>query len=549
LISVKKIFSTLLFTLTAAIAFGQAGDSIIVQAMKDELARNMKELRYEGFEHPFYIAYSIDDTRSYGIVGMMGSLLRSTADHSRIKNVRVLVGDYGFNDESLDNNSYSPPEPNEIDLPLDDDYYGIRRSLWVTTDYIYKGAARQYKKNLELLDEKKKTVAEMPHRSFARKPVARIVTTVPPLKPDIAALENYIRDLSAEFRKYPSIDHSSVYISFTDGYKYFVNSEGTVSMTPVRRASLHVFGQRKTPEGETIQEQIVQDAFTPAELPSADQMKEEIRRLCTFITAEPRKRFEDEYSGPVLITGRAVADLFARTLFNSKDALIASNTLPDPRGYRTSDQTSIDTKIGKAIVPATITVRSVPLLKTFAGTPLLGSSEVDDEGVVAEAETILIEKGVLKNLLNDRSLIKEAESPNGHASGPGVIDVSVDNGIGMEALKAMLIGEAKRQGHEYAIIFSEDPATAGGPYALRIWVADGKEEMFRAPLFEFIDLKDLKDILGAAINRRAYNIPSGPDQLASFIVPEAILIRDLEVKGASTTFFKDEQFISSPLNK
>jgi len=543
-------FTITAFTLLSGIVRSQGSDSVIIRAMHDEMKRNMTELKYEGFERPFYVAYSIEDRQQYTMIAVLGSLLRSSYERQRGKNVRVLVGDYEFNDESLDNNSFSPPEPNEIELPLDDDYFGIRRSLWVTTDYVYKSAARQYKQNLEVLEQKKKTIAEMPHRTFAKKPSGRIINKAAPYTVDVPKLENYVRVLSQEFANYPAIEHSSVYVAFDDGHKYFVNSEGMVAITPDRWASVHLYAMTKTAEGEAIQEQVIHNAFTPDQLPSIEKMKEEVKRLCTYVTSAPIPRFEDEYNGPVLIVGKAVAHLFARTLFQSKDALIASNMLPDPRGYRSSaDQTSIETRIGKSIVPAGITVRSLPHLSSFEGTPLAGSYAIDDEGVVPENETILIEKGILRTLLNDRSKIKEFENANGHSSGPGVIDVFIDNGSDMSVLKRALIEEARKDGQEYAIILVESPDIAGGVHAIRISVADGKEQTFRAPQAGNIELKDLRELKGASSQRRAYNIPFGSDKPASFIVPEAILLKEFEVSNENTTYFKDEQYISSPLNK
>lgn len=544
----KKLASIIL--LLWSLAVQAQTDSVILRAMQDELGRNMKDLRYKGFESPFYISYSIKDINQYEVAATLGALLRSNANRNRLKNIRVLVGDYEFNDESLDNNNFSAPEANEIQLPLDDDYYGIRRALWVTTDYIYKSAARQYKKNLETLKEKNKTIAEMPHRTFAKTPVEKIFRSKPAYAFDKINVEKYVKELSAVFSDYPRIEYSTAYLSFVDGYSYFVNSEGSIGITPVSFASLQVFAQRKTTEGETIFDQILNQTFSPDDFPEVEKLKADIKKLCEALSAEPIKVFDDEYSGPVLLVGKPVADMFSSTLFSSRDALIASDVLPDNRGHRQDQSSTIDSKIGKPITGDIINVKARTTLKSFNQTPLMGSYDIDEEGVVPPAELALIENGILKNLLNNRSLIKLSESANGHSSGPGVIDVYLNRSSSLKELKDNLIAEAKKENLEYAIIMSagsDDPVA--GMLMTRVSVADGKEELLRGAFLQPINLKNLKDVLGGSKNQKAFNIQNGAEKRTSFIVPEAILLKDLEVRKAEVRISREEQYVSSPLKK
>jgi hypothetical protein len=120
LIPVKKIYSLLLFLSFAGTVTAQSED-VIMKAMKDELDRSMKELSMEGFEKPFYIAYSLDDRRYYTIMAQMGALVRSTETPSRSSNVRLLVGDYSMNDETFDGNSGGGSQSNDIPMPVDND--------------------------------------------------------------------------------------------------------------------------------------------------------------------------------------------------------------------------------------------------------------------------------------------------------------------------------------------------------------------------------------------------------------------------------------------
>ena len=116
----------------------QDRESVILKAMKDEMKRTMTDAKYEGHDKPFYISYGINDRHVFSAHATLGALVRSNTFQSRNKSVRLLVGNYTFNDESLDNNLTSPPNANDLSVPLDDDYYGIRRALWASTDVVYK---------------------------------------------------------------------------------------------------------------------------------------------------------------------------------------------------------------------------------------------------------------------------------------------------------------------------------------------------------------------------------------------------------------------------
>src|SRR6185436_20550345 len=111
------------------------------------------------------------------------------------------------------------------------------------------------------------------------------------------------------------------------------------------------------------------------------------------------------YSGPVLFIGQAVGEVMASLLFG-RESLMANNNLDVEKGARFENTSSLENRIGKVIVSESMNVKAKPKLKTFDGVELMGSFEIDDEGVTPPNELTLIEKGVLKTLLNDRSLTK-----------------------------------------------------------------------------------------------------------------------------------------------
>jgi predicted Zn-dependent protease len=62
---------------------------------------------------------------------------------------------------------------------------------------------------------------------------------------------------------------------------------------------------------------------------------------------------------------------------------------------------SFQDKIGARVLPSFMSVRNNPSQTFFNGVALLGTSSVDDDGVKTR-ETVLIDHGILKNLLASR---------------------------------------------------------------------------------------------------------------------------------------------------
>jgi hypothetical protein len=548
----KKIIYLLMFAGIISKVSGQNKEDIVLKAMKDELSRNLKELKFEDFERPFYINYGVEDVTEYEIAATMGSLLRSHQEHTRNKYVRVMVGDYQFNDESLNSNGFNQPDAAEIELPLDDDYFGIRRAFWVTTDNIYKSAARQFKKNGETLKEKNKTLDEMPHRRFAQLPPSQLTKEAVTFQFDKSVYDKYIRDISEIFNAYPLLEASAVYLRFTDGYSYFVNSEGTFSKTPSRLCVLQAYAQRRTDDGESLSDQLNYYAFTPDKLPPFEQMKADIIKMCEEMTkASSEGVFDDEYEGPVLCIGKSVAEMMASGFFSYKETLEASDALPNPNGngYRVDNSTSLDNKIGKVVVNEQFTIKSRPTLANFQGVDLVGSYVIDREGVVPPEELILVDRGILKNLLNDRSLIKPTETANGHSYGQAVTEVVIQNTFSLSDLKKKLVEKAKAEGLEYAIIVNEPGRRGNGRTITKVSVADGKEEVLRSAVLEQLNMKDMRELVGATKDLKAYNLERGNERVVSYIVPAAMLMGKVEVKKAQVPLYKQEQYVPSPVAK
>lgn len=519
---------------------------IILKAMYDEQQRSMKELRLEGHEAPFYISYDINDLNTYFFSATSGALLQSGARPIRSKNMRILVGNYEFNDETLDNNIFTNPQPNEIALPLEDDYAGIRRSLWVTTDAIYRSAAQHFKENQNILKEKGKELKDLPHRSFAKVAPQQVHLYKKFPIVDLQQYENYVRKLSEYFRGIPEVYTSSVSLNIIQGNRYYLNSEGTSAITPVSTIFLQI---RAAKDHKISSYKEIERYYSSLErLPTVEQLSDELKLFVATISEEKSKsKLEEDYNGPVLFTGQVVGEVLASLLFG-RETLVASNNLDVDNNSRYENTASLENRIGKNIVSESMTVKAKPNLKNFQGTELMGSFEIDDEGVTPPDELVLIEKGVLKNLLNDRSLLKPDQTANGHANGPGVIEISFDGNLTSQSIKQLLLSKAKEEGFSYAYRINKGSTGASETEYFRIDVATGVEERISDAQLAGLQLKSLRKAKGGSDKFNAYNIPLGGNNLASFICSQAILLEGIDIMAVrlKKTEEEEEIFVEMP---
>jgi len=531
-------------------------EEVILKAMKDELQRNAKELSLPGYEKPFFIMYGLVDQKTMVVSGTLGSIINSNEDENRYKSTtRILVGNYEFNDESLEDNLFSQPNAMEIGLPLDDDYWGIRRSFWATTDNVYRSAARHFEKHKQTLKESGKPLAELPHRWFGQVPAQKMIVTQPFVSVNRLEWEAKVRELSGLFKTVPGITNSVVFVSFVQGNRYMVNTEGLEAKLPFSHASITVFVQGKEEGGKFLFDQISFEAKTLDKLPAMAQLRLEVEKLIKRVEEEKKQpTLEEEYNGPILLEGAAVAQTFSSTLMAGREGLFASDNIAKLKGFQFEDESvSSEGKVGKSIMNALISIKAKPRLKEYNGVDLLGSFVLDNEGVSPADELTLVENGVLKNLLNNRTLTNANQTANGFANGPGVVEVTVAQKDSDKALRDKLLAQAKKEGLTFALILRDEASRGGMMNAYKVDVATGKEQLVRNVNLRELGFKTWKRILGASSTYVAHNLGGagfgrefGPN-FTSWIVPTAVLLEEGEVQPMRMPSLKEEEYITSPL--
>jgi hypothetical protein len=585
---------------------------IILRAMRDEMQRNMQRLQMEKLQKPFFISFAIRDVKTMEVAATLGALVRSDEDRFRSHNVRVMVGDYHRTDENfvdIGGGMSQTMLQGATALPIEDDYNGIRRALWIATDNVYKSASETYERKKAALEQQTLSEEDKALDDFAKAPAVKYAEPPRTFTVQRAAWEKTAKELSAILRHYPDIYASQVRVYFYQAEAYFLNSEGTETARPVTMAMVQINASTQAAgDGEPLEDHELFYATVPEDLPPLESMKKAVTAMAEELVAlRSAPVFEESYSGPVLFEDQATAEFFAQRLFTGTSGLLAQRRplVSDPRAMAFMQRSfgeTLDDKVNTRIVSKELTIKAQPKLQTFANQKLIGVSLVDEEGVQPPDEIILVENGTLKTLLSTRIPTRAVRESNGHSRpvlggtgsslGPAVISVTTTTGKSRAEMKAQLLELAKAEGLEYGVIVrklksptsgaerrfdamsmmmmargaQEGPSLSKPILVYRVWVKDGREELVRSVKLGSLALSSLRRMGGASQEQMVYNTlsPAGSGgsfsfmvapgfsasgMPASFILPQALIFEELEVKKEQREFTPKLPVVPSPLTK
>ena len=558
----------LLFILMISFSIIQAQSKttreIILSAMKDELSRNMKQLQLEHLQKPFFISYTIRDIRTMEVSATLGSIINSDEDHFRNHNVRVMVGDYKLTDENFQDPGSTGFQNTLLqgtdDLPLDDDYYGIRRALWISTDWVYKSASEKYERKKAAIEQQELTEEEKSLEDFSRAPVVKYIEPPGQFVLNRAKWETIAKEISVVFKNYPDIYSSRVRFFFFQADAFFINSEGTEVVQPLTIVYSIINAGTQAIDGDPLNDMMVYVGTVPQDLPSSQSIKQDVKQMAeNLVMLRTAPVFEESYTGPVMFENQAVAELIAQQLFERSGTLLAYRT-PITAG-RTSGRgmpsQSLEDKIGTRILARDLTIKALPTMETFSGVRLIGSYKVDEEGVRPPDEIILVENGFLKTLLNNRTPTLKVKESNGHdrsvinlgryASsrlGPSVIQMTTSDGKPVAEMKNELLQLAKDEGLEYGILIRKVMSLSNPILIYRVNVEDGEEQLVRSAMLSNFSLSSLRRVYSASTEQFLYQRGGVP---ASYIVPQALIFEELEIEQQKRSYTPKLPVVSSPL--
>lgn len=582
-----------------------AAPDIIKRAMKDELFRNINNLKLDKLRSPFFISYSLCDASTFYINSTLGSIIKEDIKPFRKEDVRIIVGDYSRTNENfVDINSFWNDYTGTDNICLDNDYNGIRRSFWIKTDTKYKKVAESYESKVSAIKQQNIPPEELNLADFSK--ADKIVFDIPSVTFTVEKQkwENLSTAISGVFSKYNGISKSNVQVFIFKSDVYYVNSEGSEVKYPVSVAAIRITCQTMAADGEKLFDHLNYYALDPQDLPSAEIIKADVEKMASdLVKLKNAKVFDESYSGPVLIEGQALAEIIEQKFFAMNPSLIAGRKpiLSDPQmaawGGNAVSENLLEGLMDKKIISRDLTIRSMPALSVYENIKLIGTYKIDAEGVKPPDELTLVENGVLKSFIGSRTPTLKCPSSNGHYRtalenggvtsliGPGVITVTSAITLSKEELKKKLLAAAKEEDLEYAYIIrkledqnsptdvgDESSSFYGGGgndskkstskllYVYKVSVKDGSEELVRTVKIDGFSIKTFKRILGVANKQFVYNKVSKGNQnyfnswnwdlngiLSTFIVPDGILFEELDLQKDKKPVMAKPPVVQNPV--
>ncbi len=503
-------------------------DDPVLRAMQKELERSKSQLKLEQMASPYYIDYRVVDMDGYTAEAAFGALRTNLRTRFRFVRVVVRVGDY------KQDSFFGQGEGVTDYMPLDDDELALRHHLWLATDKAYKAATEAFAAKQAQL---KQLTVEHPVDDFAHAEPVQFIGPLVKLDVDPGPWLKTLQDASALYKTDPQLESIDSSLQFQTVNRFFVNSEGTVVRSGQASYQVSFTAGTQAADGMQLERSVTNAVGDSKELTSAEAFLARTTRLLgdlKDLRAAPVA--DEEYRGPVLFSAGAASTIFADLV--GENILGRKPGLGQPARTRGAFASSYKSRV----LPDFLSVVDDPTLASFNGKPLLGSYEVDDEGVRAMRVSV-IEKGKLVNYLLGREPIMDFPASNGHgrarmpnnSPGPslGNMLVSSSEAVPQEELKKKLLELCQQRelpyGYYVESMAGVRVAGARAPRLLyKIWVKDGHEELVRGAVFGDLDARALRNDLIAAgsdpkIESRLLNIPHS-------IVTPSILFDELEVK-------------------
>ena len=525
----------------AALPHPAAGGDALLEALLTELDRSKAQLKIDQVQAPYYIEYRVNDVDDFDAEAAFGALRENQRVHLRILRVVVRVGDYK-------QDSYFGQGMGETNiLPLDNDPIALRHQIWLTTDEAYKAAGQALaEKQAEL---KRFSADPNPVNDFSKEPVVTALQPIVSLKVDEAAWGKTLSDVTNLYRQYPDIQAVSASARFSAVNEYFVDSEGTVTRSGKTTYNLQLNGSAQAEDGMRLSRNPYWMVGRAEELPSREKLLSDAKQaLETVVALRKAPIVEEDYRGPVLFAPDAADDVIA--------SLVGSNVVgrkPQP-GKPNRTVGAFATSYKTRVLPAFLSLIDDPTLKDFEGHSLVGSYEVDNEGVKAQTVSV-IQNGMLDNYLVGRQPVRDFPASNGHGRAApgsfpspslGVLLLKSAEAQSPDALRKKMIDMISAQGQPYA--YRVDTLGAGNsPRLLYRVYTDGRVELVRGAVFNELDVRALRSNLIAVGNDPLVSNRTGG--VPTTVICPSLLFDELEVKRADTSKDKLPDYPPPPLNK
>jgi TldD protein len=552
-----------------------------LHAMHDEMERSVARLQIPDVGKPFYIEYRLLDMDVREVSASAGALVSSSTSRNRYMRVDVRIGDYHLDSSNfISDEGFQGFLSSEGEVGIDRDYASLRQDLWLSTDQAYKEAATQMSLKQAFL----RSLTKPPEIDDFSKS-APMVRVDPRIEPDWTSRnwENEARQASAVLRTFPQLYGTRVNYYLIYATTYLMTSEGTTIRASRSLAAVEAALDTQADDGMPLHNSYAVYVARPDGLPDAATVAKGLGNAATQLMALRASPNVPDYTGPVLFDASAVGSMIAQVLgpsFSGARPPLSMVQRFDEIMESMGGRSEWSGRIGTRVLPTGVSLVDDPTLKEFQGQPLLGSYEVDDEGVKAQRVAV-VENGILRELLMSRRPGPDAEDSNGHARSAMLSDtrplasnllLQSNDALKPAELRKKFIDACREDGHEWCLevkqmdnpaltsVHQEDfsefiGGVAGGIasgeriplLAYRVYVADGREELVRGGRIEGLTARLMRNILGIGDDATVYTYMQNPsvgfagtalgsfgsaqDGIPSTVITPSLMLDDVEVRG------------------
>jgi predicted Zn-dependent protease len=523
----------------------EVAEHALLPVMADELALSMEKLVSPDGTKPYFLQYSVTDTKNTSVAATLGAIHYDSDTHQRVLDVDVRCGDYSLDNTRQIRGSFGSSYDTGggvARLPVTDDLLAARQAIWLKTDEQFKSAAKrlaQVQANLKV-----KVEEEDPSDDFSREEPSVGIEPWLSHAVDQEVWRQRIRAHSQRFREHPLIYNSQVSLSVQTVNRLSVNSEGSRIQFGQSWWRISISAGTVAEDGMELSQQTSFDAHTPTGLPDDKTVAEAVDQVIEEVLALRAAPIVDPYTGPAILENRAAA-VFFHEIFGHRI-----------EGHRQKDVDEGQTfakKLNESILPDFLSVVDDPSQRTFRGQDLNGYYPFDEECVPGQASR-LVEDGVLRTFLMSRTPARGITKSDGHGrrrpgqrvvSRQGNLFIQSSQEVPYDELRARLIEECKRQDKEYGLLFRDisggfTTTRVRGPQAFKVLpilvyrvYADGRpDELVRGVDIVGTPLTCFSRILSTADDPAVFNGYCGAESGSipvSAIAP-SLLVEQIEIE-------------------
>lgn len=545
-----KPFGTLATLLLAMAAHAQQpAPSPVLVAAQAELQRDFTALKADPTP-PYYLSYDIADSATVTVSSTFGALAHSGSAHRRSAHVDVRVGDYALDNTHQVRGKAGVASGNgnaNVLIPLDDDPLAIRAALWLETDKRFKRSVAQFA--TVQTNNQVKVEQEDKSADFSKEAPQKFLEPSPrPLdaQVDRKGWEAKVRKYTAPFHQYGDLYNATATFQADQEIRWFVDSNGALDQTSTTFYRLFIEAEAHAADGMQLPRYESFSALTPAGLPDDAAVLKAVDKMIADLKALRTAPVVDPFTGPAILSGRATAVFFHE---------VFGHRIEGHRQKNEGEGQTFKKMVGQPILPTFLSVNFDPTLKTYAGTDLVGSYLVDDEGALAKP-VVAVKDGILQNFLMGRSPIDGFAQSNGHGRAQaGYEPVARQSNLvilnskpeSRAELKKQLLAQIKVQGKPFGLLFDDIQGgfTLTGrsiPNAFNVLpimvyrvYPDGKEELVRGVDLVGTPLTTFSKILAADDEKSVFNGICGAESGGVPVSASgpAILLSQIEVQKKS----------------